>query len=158
MPPVRGPAPHHGAVDRADVPTDPPLPAPAATPAGDTSLRAETRPNSHDIRRPATGAPTGHLGAPLCPPCQVHIPTVCTGCYALFLVPIGTMTVMHPAPNSNRYHGDERVTEELSQRLLQLTPSLYSADDAKRAKAEECLSLASDLSGDPSLKVPISVP
>ena len=59
--------------------------------------------------------------------------------------------------HSNRYHGNERMTEELSQRLLQLTPSLYSADDAKRAKAEECLSLASDLSGDPTLKV-LSVP
>ena len=52
-----------------------------------------------------------------------------------------------------RYHGDERMSGELSNRLLQLTPSLYSAEDAKRAKAEESLSLASDLSGDPTVKV-----
>ena len=45
------------------------------------------------------------------------------------------------------------MSGELSNRLLQLTPSLYSAEDAKRAKAEESLSLASDLSGDPTVKV-----
>ncbi|KAI6646340.1 Nuclear pore complex protein [Oopsacas minuta] len=51
-----------------------------------------------------------------------------------------------------RYHGNERMTEELSDRLLQLTPNLYSADDAKRAKAEECVSMASQLSGDTNSK------
>ena len=52
-----------------------------------------------------------------------------------------------------RYHGDERLTEELSDRLLQLTPSLYSADDAKRAKADECLSMAGEVSGEIGGKV-----
>ena len=45
------------------------------------------------------------------------------------------------------------MTEELSHRLLQLTPSLYSADDAKKAKAEECISIATDLAAEVSAKV-----